>query len=442
MRRHISAAIVGVCALLLIALGIPLAVVVHRTVFDSEVVELQATAARTLVELGAPFDIARIAVVRNEPDAPPPFDVYDVDGKLVSGDGPTVADLAVQRALTGNTASTTTGRIVVATPIHDGVTEAIVGALRLSESRDGANRRTRVAWAIMAATGAGALALAWLIANRVARRLSQPVIDLAAAATRIGDGGVVEPIPHSGIVEIDTLAAAFTESARRVNEALARERRFSADVSHQLRTPLAGLRLHLESPHTRIDPSQAIDAALQDLTRVEQTVDHLLAVARDSMPTSSTVQLDEAARQAAGRWAHRAAAQDRRIVTGDGTPVATRGSAASVEQSLDVLIDNALRHGDGTISLTWRHLPGGGALDVTDEGQQIASFDIERIFERRQGHDTGIGLALAVHSPRLMAAGCSSPISTQRPSPSSFSTPTDEGPGAQRRRLSVKPLIS
>ena len=403
--------------MILVVLGIPLALAVHRSILDTEVVELQATAARTLSEIQVPLDPAELAAVSREPDTPPPFSVYMPDGSLLFGDGPTVADSAVRRALAGNPASTTAGEIVVATPITDDRTERVVGALRLTESLAGANRRSRVAWVVMAATGLLALGIGWLTAKRLARHLSQPVIDLAAAATRIGDGGaVVRPSAPSGIKEVDTLAAALADTSDRINEALARERRFSADVSHQLRTPIAGVRLRLEAARAQRDPDM-IGPALDDLERLEQTVDHLLAFARDAVPTTSTVQLDVIAQRAVERWTPRAAAMARTITINAAEKVTTLGSSASIEQILDVLIDNALHHGRGAISVAQRRIAGGGAIEVGDEGALIAVADRERIFERGHGNRHGIGLALA----RSMAEAAGGRLILTRHEPTKFS---------------------
>jgi signal transduction histidine kinase len=395
VRRRITYAIVGVTALVLLVLGLPLAIAVHRSILTSEVVELQANAARALTEVKIPLDAAQLAGISGEPDATEAFSVYGLDGNRIFGEGPEAADSATRQALTGVQASSTGGEIIVATPIADDADEHVVGALRLTESLAETNHRSRVDWLVMATFALAALALAWLIARRVARRLSQPVTKLAARVARIGDGGgTVERMEPSGIKEIDPLATALSDSSERVNEALARERRFSSDVSHQLRTPLTSLRLRLESAQSADDPD-AIAAALGDLDRIEGTVEHLLAFARDAMPTTSTVQLDDCARQAADRWRDRASARGRELSLTASEPIATRGSATSVAQILDVLIHNALQHGDGHIDIAQRRIAGGGAVDVLDHGDSVAPSEAERIFERGHGDDHGIGLALA-----------------------------------------------
>ncbi len=409
MRRRITEAIVGVAALILVVLGVPLAIVIHQSILDSEVVELQATAAQALAEIAVPIDTTQLAAVSGEPDAPPPFSVYGTDGTLIFGGGPATADSAVRRALAGDPASTTDDEIVVATPITERGSEQIIGALRLTESMAGADHRVRIAWLEMAATAAVALALGWLIAKRLARRLSQPVTDLAAAAARVGDGGAIVRTPPSGIGEIDTLADALADTSERINEALARERRFSADVSHQLRTPLTAIRLRLEAAHAHRDVA-LVGPAMDDLQRLEQTVDHLLAFARDAMPSTSTVQLDEVARDAAQRWTERAEHAGRHVTVATSEPIVGRGSTASIEQVLDVLLDNALHHGAGDIAITQRRIAGGGAIDIADRGM-IDAGDTERIFERGHGDRNGIGLALArsiteAEGGRLLLAHC------------------------------------
>jgi signal transduction histidine kinase len=393
LRRRITEAIVGVSALILVALGIPLALAVHQSILDSEVVELQAMAAQTLAEIDVPLDRAQLELISREPDAHAPFTVYGGDGARLFGDGPAIADPTVRLALAGRPASAVDNMIVVATPISDASHERVVGALRLTEPLAGANHRSRVAWLVMGAAAAMALGFGWLIAKRLASQLTRPVSELAAAASRLGDGGVLDAPPPSGIAEIDTLARVLIDNSARVNDALARERRFSADVSHQIRTPLAGMRLRLERAMAAPDPD-AIALVMGDVDRLERTLDHLQAFARDTIPVRSVTRLDLAVRQADERWRTRVEAAGRRIRMAPSATITARGSGNGVEQVLDVLLDNALRHGQGVIDLALRRMVGGVAIDVADEGA-IDAVVAERMFERHRGDHRGIGLALA-----------------------------------------------
>src|SRR6478752_2941678 len=225
MRRRITAAIVGVTAFILLALGIPLAVVIQRSAVRAELVELQRTAAATLTEIEVPLDAARLAALVNEPDAPPPFTVYDRSGSVVFGQPDPRTEAIAQSALGGASATSSGGELAAATPITD-ADENVVGALVVTKSLADANATARVAWMVMVAIGIVAVGFAWLIASRLSRRLARPIIELAESAANTGVGGVLAPAEPTGIIEIDVLHDALLDQSRQVNEALARERRF------------------------------------------------------------------------------------------------------------------------------------------------------------------------------------------------------------------------
>ncbi|WP_426571507.1 sensor histidine kinase [Aquihabitans sp. McL0605] len=395
MRRRIREAIVGVSAIILIALGIPLAIVVHQSVLDSEVVELQATAATALAEIDVPLSRAQLRAFASEPDAPEHFGVYGPDGRLLYGSGPAGADEVTKQALAGQPASSVEGAIIVASPIVETGSERVRGALRVTESLDGADKRARTAWLVMAVAGAAALGLAWVIGNRLSRVLSEPLTELAASAGAIGEVGTTVSRSSSGIAEIDDLAVVLDHRSQEVQQALLRERQFGDDVSHQLRTPITALRLKLEHAQAG-DGSTDVEGALADLDRVEETIAHLLAVARDSIPQAAELRLDEAVASAVQRWQHAAGAAGRTAVALPADPATVLANRASVDEVLDVLIDNGLRHGAGTIEVSLRHLPGAVAVDVRDEGSSIATLDAERVFTRGHGSGSGSGIGLAV----------------------------------------------
>jgi signal transduction histidine kinase len=245
-----------------------------------------------------------------------------------------------------------------------------------------------------------AIAAAWLVGRRQARRLARPLEDLAVAARRLGDGDFSVRTRQGGIPEIDSVGVALNSTAGRLDDLLARERAFSADASHQLRTPLAGLRLRLEaaleSPHQDLKP--AVAASLVDADRLESTIDELLALARDRRSDgASPVDLRELLDELSPEWRGRLALQDRGLDLNHepGTPD-PRASAAAVRQILAVLVDNATTHGAGTVTVTVREATDAVAIDVSDAGPGVPESEIDlfaRQADERSGH--GIGLALA-----------------------------------------------
>src|SRR5205823_9914534 len=128
--------------------------------------------------------------------------------------------------------------------------------------------------------------------------------------------------------------------------------------------------------------------------RLERTVDELLALARDTTPSAGPFLLDELLTDVREHWHGLLAAAGRplRIRVADGLPEAAASNAA-VRQIVTVLLDNAQRHGRGTVTLRVRDATEALALDVIDEGVGIAAEDL---FVRSPGPDGhGIGLALA-----------------------------------------------
>ena len=394
MTRRITAAMVGITAFVLLALGIPLAVVVQRSIVSSAVVELQAVAAAALNEIETPIDPAQLAAVAEEPDAPPPFSVYEPSGVRVYGSGPATPDDPTSRALDGLVATSTSSDIIVAAPIitRD---EVVLGALRIARPRHEIEQRTLAAWAVMTIAGLVALGVAWLLARRVARRLAEPIEQLAARADNLVEGVDRDELPRSGVVEIDHLADTLHQSSIRITGALERERHFSADASHQLRTPLAGMRLTLEAAHTDAETTALATSLLDDLTRLDATVSHLLSHARQATPTPQPTSLHDLIDGADHRWRDVASATGRRVALVGDTDKRVRISSSTFEQIIDVLVDNALRHGTGTITITARHLTGGAAISVADEGTVPSALTDEDVFRRGVGRDHGIGLALA-----------------------------------------------
>jgi hypothetical protein len=232
------------------------------------------------------------------------------------------------------------------------------------------------------------LVVAMLIARREAARLAAPIAELAARAELLGSGDFSRPTGPTGTPELDTLAEALALSERRLDELITREREFSANASHQLRTPLAGLRVSLEHGD--------LAAASAAAERLSDTVDHMLALARDALPTAAVVDIRPLLDATASRW-HVAFRDTGRALatTIDPSLPGVRIRPGSLDQVLDVLLDNSLRHGDGQTRLIARPTPGGLVVQVDDDGPGITPERAVSIFDRHEGDSTRIGLTLA-----------------------------------------------
>jgi len=376
VKNRIARTIVGVTALIIVLLGVPLAIVTQRFYESRATVELQRSAAQAIAELTVPLDPAAIADAATEPDAPDDFSVYDRSGTKLYGTGPDRLD--------GDDAD----QLVVSSPITDRDTEVVVGTVRVSRPRSGIDAEVRRAWALMALAALGGLGVAIFIARWEAARLAAPIADLAARAERIGSGGYESAAAPTGVAELDTLATALAVSTQRLDELVTREREFSANASHQLRTPLAGLRVSLE----RGD----VTAAAIEADRLAATVDHMLSLARDSLPVADLIALGPIVDAATGRWQQPYTTAGRQLdIVIDVELPAIRARRGSIDQAIDVLLDNSLRYGAGTTRVTARVAPGGVVVQVDDDGPGIEPARIESIFDRHDGTGTGIGLSLA-----------------------------------------------
>ena len=380
-------------ALTLLTVGVPLAIVVSRYYENAATVTLQRRAADALADIAQPADRLPSDDADGKTDTPE-FGVYDGTGTLVAGKGPELADQATRLAFTGGPSlAHEAGMLVYAVPRVQRNPASIVAVVRVEEAQSNITGRVHRAWQIMALAGLAALALAWIVATALARRLARPIAELAASAERIGAGGVLLAYNRTGVSELDVLGETLTSSSVRLAELLARERTFTSDVSHQLRTPLAGLRLRIESV---VDRGPVRSELLTELDRLQATVEHLLALNRDSLRAGSTQSLADLVSAAAVRWRSRLDAFGRRLqVSLDEGLGSVKGSSIALAQILDVLIDNAMTHGEGTVALVVRSIAGGAAIDVTDEGDGVDASEAEKIFERHHGRGNGIGLALA-----------------------------------------------
>lgn len=191
------------------------------------------------------------------------------------------------------------------------------------------------------------------------------------------------------------MAASLAATGERVAAALSRERAFGADVSHQLRTPLTGLRLRLERAAAD-DETGAVEAALIEVNRLQDTIDHLLALSRDRQPARAQLDVAQVLTDCEARWFDRYELAGRALdITVAGALPVAAGSEVSVAQVLDVVLDNSLLHGDGPTTVLARAAPGGVVVEVADTGPGIPEDRLDAVFAPHDGAGHGIGLGLA-----------------------------------------------
>jgi signal transduction histidine kinase len=408
---------VAAAVLAIVLFGAPLAVGAFVYLLNDERAELERVADVAAITVAADLAAGRPITDLSPLDAEGTLSLYDRSGMRVLGDGPPAADVTVRAAVGDDPVSGEyDGDIVVAVPVNvEGAPRLVIRAVT---PRSEVYLHVGLVWLGMVGLAVLALALVWVLSRRFAARLAGPLEELAIAARRLGDGDFSVRGPHSGIPEIDGVGSALDSTADRLGALLERERAFSADASHQLRTPLAGLRLELESAleDPGRDPRAAIVAGIAATDRLQNTVEDLLSLARDTPRSAHPLDLEGLLVELRTQWGVR---ETGRVLVirrdHDVPPVAA--SAAAVRQVLTVLLDNAATHGTGTVTLAVRDAGGALAIDVGDEGPGITSSEAE-LFTRRSARAGGYGIGLAL--ARSLAEAEGGRLRLTRPAPPVF----------------------
>jgi signal transduction histidine kinase len=281
----------------------------------------------------------------------------------------------------------------------------VVGAVRVTQDLAAVHHRVRRAVLALIAIGAFALVLGLTLAWFLAGSLSRPLRRLASTARDVEAGDLEARAEVSGAKEQREVSAAFNDMAERLGTVLAAQREFVANASHQLRTPLTGLRLRLESARAKAgrDAEPELEAAELEVERLARLLTSLLTLARegDKPATAQPVSLARAAERAYERWAAAAERDGRELElagSGDATIMASEEDLAIL---LDNLIENALRYSPTRVAVDWGRDGQEAWLAVLDGGPGLAPGEETSLFDRfargsagnsRPG--TGLGLAI------------------------------------------------
>jgi signal transduction histidine kinase len=413
-----------VLLLALIALGVPLAVSLRDRV-DAEVKgqarsqadvvaasasELldpgQRSALRNLVRVSADSVRGRVIVVNRR-------------GRLLADSagapaGRSYADRPeIRAALEGHgeqitRSSKTLGAEILATSAPVLSHRLTAGAVRITQSVSAVNSAVKTSLLDLAALAGVVLLLGLAAGAVVAQQIARPIRRLDRAARRVSTGDLDATVAVEGSTEQRSLARAFNEMTQRVKRLLRGQQDFVADASHQLRTPLTGLRLRLEAleERSRDDGATATElgAAMAEIDRLSLIVEELLVLSRageHELPAES-IDLGDAAERAVERLRHGAEEGSVELEVQHGAEAAEAWCAAhDLDRAIDSLLENALRYSPPGSVVTIEAGP--GLVAILDRGPGLEPGEEEAVFERfRRGSagrrgpgGTGLGLPIA-----------------------------------------------
>ena len=322
---------------------------------------------------------------------------------------PEVAQALKGKEVHGFRHSTTlhTDLLFVAVPVNSG--GIIRGAVRISYPASYYDRIINRYWILLAGVGLLVLAVVTMISVRLARVVTSPIRDLQRASARLGEGDLAVRAPVADSPpEVRALSRAFNETAAKLERLVDSQRAFVADASHQLRTPLAALRLRLEILEESVPARgrEDFEAAVAEVHRLSRLVDGLLALARADNMRSVTQVLDAAAivEDRRSNWAAFAAEHDVQLATNLDGPVSVLMTPGSLEQVLDNLIANAIdcSPAGSTVTISAAQGTEWGEVHVVDEGPGMSPERRATAFTRfwkapdTQKRVGGFGIGLAI----------------------------------------------
>lgn len=441
MTWRLMLALMGVTAIVMLILLIPISGYLAQSEHDRITTALErdafVLAGRAQPSLAAPSTAGTVAITelaRNyrASSAGARVVVVNADGTAIvtSDDDPAAVGSSyssrpeIATALTGQIANGTRYSktlslelLYVAVPVLSG--DQVLGAVRLTYPAqvvtDAANTKLTGLAVVALTTVLGAGAVGWIFARSVTRRLRR----LTELTEEFAEGDLtVRAEERTGAPELRSLSRSFNAMAERLTTARDQQRRFAADASHQLRTPLTALRLRLEragelSTDAPEESKDRIAAAVTEVDRLETLVEGLLLLSRGEGSVASLSMIDIAAiaRERAEQW--QPLGEERGVAIRYSGPEAAiaLASQAAAEQIIDNYIDNALSvSSDGTdVTVHLVRDAHGTTVHIMDQGPGLSPADLARAFERFwRGRDdssgTGLGLAIVAQLAEVSSA--------------------------------------
>lgn len=244
-----------------------------------------------------------------------------------------------------------------------------------------------------------AVAVSCRLASGQANRLTAPMTDLAERAERLGAGESRLGRIESGIDEIDRVSEVLARSSADIARQLAQQRDFAADASHQLRTPLTALLMRLDEIAATDDLHVAREEAgiaIAQVERLTKVVDDLLSRSRSQGEEQHRVSLDSVLAALQREWQPAFAHARRSVRVYGERGLYVEATQSAVSQIVSTLLENSLRHGQGTVDVQARRSGPSVVLEMSDQGEGVPLSLAPHIFERAvSSGGSGLGLALA-----------------------------------------------
>ncbi|MAT07205.1 MAG: hypothetical protein CL424_19405 [Acidimicrobiaceae bacterium] len=378
MRRRLVVSTIAIVLVVLGTLALPIGIVVYNTAEDqlnATLTDQANTVAAIISEnasLDRPTNYAQLDVNLGPNEG---LEVISADGQMLYSEPATGGSLRWASARTAN-----------------------LDLVTVSTSAELLDENFQSQLQVLLLLALGAIAAAAGLAAVQAHQLARPLERLARRAGAIGEGDFsLGPFVRTRIPEIDGIGSALETSSQRVHTLLANERHFTADATHQLRTGIAGIAMRVEILSMSADPDIAGEARtiLSQTDQLNATIDELLAAARNrSTSERSDFDLTALVEHHVDEWQPRYATARRHIGLVVTTPSplvhGTRGLAGQV---IDVLVDNSLRHGAGSVTA----LIDGPSVTIIDQGPGVEPERLKSLFDGpvdpAARHGRGLSLA-------------------------------------------------
>jgi signal transduction histidine kinase len=305
--------------------------------------------------------------------------------------------------------------MVVAEPVGRG--GEILGAALTVSPTDTLNAATWRRWAVLIAVSAVVLIAGVVAAAPLANWMLRPVQQLDEAAHALAAGRFGQPLAGAGPPELRRLTFSFNTMADRVATLVERQRSFVSYASHQLRTPLATLRLWVENLEPWVQPAGREDHRMvaAEIERMGSMCDALLTYARAEATADDVTDVDgaEVADARVAIWSQAADQAGIRLIRAGERRAPVRAAPQALDQALDALLSNAVKfvgRGNQVVVVVDRPARGWVDIHVIDNGPGLPGDDLDQAaqpFWRSAGHQNveGSGLGITIADALVAASG-------------------------------------